>query len=301
MSSHSKTPPAPGRRRFLGTITLLGGALFGGRTAIALMRAGDQQSADGKHIHEVFGLAAGKQLYGKPIGLVMAAVGKSFIGTPYAANTLEAAGEERLIVNLEGMDCVTFVENTLALSRCIRSQRENVDAFRRQLQLIRYRSGDIHGYPSRLHYFSDWILDNTAKKVVRDIAGELGGVVYDKEINFMSTHRTAYKQLADENALSEMKRVEGSLNSRKKYYLPKDKLKDVERRIADGDIIAITTSVQGLDVSHTGLALYTGSRLHFLHAPITGEAVQVSAKPFVEYMNASAKYTGVMIARPVEP
>ena len=28
------------------------------------------------------------------------------------------------------------------------------------LKRMRYRSGEINGYPSRLHYVSDWIVDN---------------------------------------------------------------------------------------------------------------------------------------------
>src|SRR5689334_20120832 len=46
--------------------------------------------------------------------------GKSFLGTPYVAQTLEAplpaGSDEALVVNLQGLDCTTFVETTMALA-----------------------------------------------------------------------------------------------------------------------------------------------------------------------------------------
>lgn len=301
MSNHSKVAMPIQRRTFLQAIALLGGSIVGGKQALALLQIDEKQSADIKRILGKFRLSADQSLRKKPIGEVMTVIGKSFIGTPYIANTLETRGEECLVVNLAGVDCVTFVESTLALSRCIKAERETVDDFKHQLQLIRYRSGNIQGYASRLHYFSDWIFDNTHKKIVRDIAEEMGGIPYTKTINFMLTHRSAYPQLVNHEVLMKMEEIEEALNSRKRYFLPKEKLKEVEQEIHDGDVLAITTTVQGLDVSHTGMALRVNGRLHFLHAPISGEAVQISSKLFVDYLNASAKYTGVMVARPLEP
>ena len=47
----------------------------------------------------------------------MARIGERFVGTPYRPRTLELAGPERLVINLEALDCVTFVENVLVLAR----------------------------------------------------------------------------------------------------------------------------------------------------------------------------------------
>lgn len=53
-----------------------------------------------------FELATSLRLDTKPINEVVAEMGKSFLGTEYGANTIEAPGPERLIVNLQTLDCV---------------------------------------------------------------------------------------------------------------------------------------------------------------------------------------------------
>lgn len=122
----------------------------------------------------------------------MVRVGREFLGTQYEAHTLEQPGEEQLVVYLRGFDCVTFVENVLALSRCIKKQVSTFEAVENELQEIRYRKGVLDGYPSRLHYFSEWIEDNAAKGVVRNVTAELGGQSYRKTINWITRHHDAY-------------------------------------------------------------------------------------------------------------
>ena len=91
---------------------------------------------------------------------LMLEIGKLFLGTPYVTGTLETKRAEYLVVNLRESDCVTFVENVIALLFLVKSQEKSFEAFRRLLQKIRYRQGRLQGYSSRLHYFSDWIHDN---------------------------------------------------------------------------------------------------------------------------------------------
>ena len=73
-----------------------------------------------------------------------------FIDTPYVGGTLEGDSEERLRVNLRELDCVTFVENVIALHLTLKNDRRSFENFCRILQLIRYRGGIIDGYLSRL-------------------------------------------------------------------------------------------------------------------------------------------------------
>ena len=79
----------------------------------------------------------------------MVRIGCTYLGTPYVAHTLDLEGEERLIVNRQEVDCILFVEYTLAEALG--------GSFNENLQRIRYRNGVIDGYTSRLHYTSDWI------------------------------------------------------------------------------------------------------------------------------------------------
>ena len=148
--------------------------------------------------NQKFQISVNEDLKDKPINEVFVEIGESFIGTNYLAKGLEVDGDEQLVINLTGLDCTTLVENTLALSRCVKMGTTSFYEYLAELQYIRYRDGIVDGYPSRLHYFSDWITDNVAKGVVADETKELGGVPIQFNLNFMSTHPDSYKQL-DEN------------------------------------------------------------------------------------------------------
>ncbi len=263
--------------------------------------AGNEEEVHRAMLKKKFDLAESELLRAKPIGEVVAAIGVSFLEAPYKAYTLEVPGEERLIVNLNEFDCVTFVESVLAIARCVKLGTTTYEAFTKQLQLIRYRNGVIDGYPSRLHYFCDWIDDNEAKRVVRNLAPALKGIPLEKTVNYMSTHRSAYRQMKNTSVYQAIVKTEHELNRRTHFYLPKDRITSVSDEIQDGDIVGITTSVEGLDVSHTGFAYRSTGLLRFLHAPLSSGTVQISKRSLVDYLGQEPSRTGIMIARPLDP
>ncbi|MBI4418966.1 MAG: DUF1460 domain-containing protein [Ignavibacteriales bacterium] len=229
-------------------------------------------------------------------------MGVSFLGTEYVARTLEVPGPERLIVNMRGLDCVSFYENALVLARCIKKGTMTFVNYRDELKFIRYRGGVIDGYSSRLHYTSDYFYDNEKKGVWSDITRSLGGIPYRKTIKYMSTHRDQYRQLRENPAnLEAIRKIEEEITRREKYFIPKDNVAEIESGMVGGDIVGITTDIEGLDVLHTGILVRQGARLHLLHAPAGGKKVEVSEKDFPEYLTRNKRYTGVMIVRPGEP
>ncbi len=243
-----------------------------------------------------------EQIQGVPdssFGEELISIGKSFLGTPYVAQTLEGNPAEALVVDLQGLDCTTFVENVLAFGLIRRKGTLAFDAFLDALEKIRYRNGMLNGYPSRLHYFTEWITDNQKKGLVRDITAELGGKEIRRTLDFMTGHRDLYTALAEEKYFEEMQRIEESISEEPLCVLPVDVLKENEHRLASGDIIALATSIDGLDVTHTGFAIrMPDNRIHLLHASSSGE-VEISDLPLVDYLKKIRKNTGVIVARPV--
>jgi len=289
------------RRTFLKDAALLGAAAWPlGSLAKASLLV-PETDRNQESLQQRFRFAADQALQTRSIGEVISAIGTSFIGTPYAAHTLEVPGSEHLVVNLQGLDCTTFVENVLAISRCVKLGQTTFEAFTKQLQRIRYRSGKIEGYPSRLHYFTDWIADNERKGIVRDITGEIGGVPLVKTIDFMSTHPQSYRQLSDKGVVDSIRATEIRLSSSARTYLPKPDIRQRQDKLRSGDIIAITTSIPGLDVSHTGLVSMKGGTPYYLHAPLSGGSVQLSQGSLADYLAGAGKHTGIMVARPMEP
>ena len=249
-----------------------------------------------------FQLAVDKNMVDAPLGDLIAFIGRSFIGVEYVAHTLEKEGEENLVINLTGLDCTTFLENCFTFGRLIKAGKTEFNDYVKELTYIRYRDGILERYPSRLHYFSDWIANNTSKGIVKDITKEIGGKEIKFNVFFMSQNPDKYKQL-NENPefIPAIKKSEEEINSRTYYYIPNDEVKDIENKIQNGDLIAITTNLKELDIGHVGIAVKEKSgRIHFMHAPLVGAKVQISENPLPEYLAKVKKHTGIIVLRPVE-
>jgi hypothetical protein len=256
------------------------------------------ESPDFRSITDRLRRGAREDLAKLPVGELVVAMGRTLLGLPYKANTLEQPGEEHLVVNLREFDCVTFCENALALARTVGLGMTTVADFKRQLQMIRYRGGTIDGYQSRLHYFSDWVADNHAKGVVRDITRSLGGQRDTRTIAFMSEHRSAYPRLTDEAAFAKIKEAEGRLNAAPRYILPKTLIHRQPGSFRSGDIVGITTSIAGLDCTHTGILVEDGGAVKMMHASLDGKRVMMTDGTLDEYLDLHPKNTGVIVARP---
>lgn len=250
-----------------------------------------------------FDLAVSKNLEQRPINEIIVEIGKSFIGTDYAGHTLEDDGEEKLVVNLRALDCVTFYENCTTLARCIKLKKTTFDDYKAQLQFLRYRDGKINGYPSRLHYTSDYWYNAEKKGILRivtkEIFGEKNVVEIPKPINFMTTHRDKYKHLADNDAnFQKIKAQEDEINARTSYFLPKGNLHMYADKVNHGDLIGIATNIPGMDITHTGIAVrMPNGQLHFMHAPNVGYKVQITELPMHDYLAKNQRQTGIMVAR----
>ena len=290
---------AMNRRSFLGTIpaTWLRSPLV--RTGEFPWLADDD---DALLCAKKFDLAVSRSLARLPMNEAVVEIGKTFLGTPYVANALEVPGEEVLVVNMRGLDCVSFYENALVLARCIRMKKMTFDDYKRQLQFIRYRGGVIDGYPSRLHYTSDYFFDNEKKGIWRNVTKELGGVPLKKTINFMSTHPDSYRQLKENEEFRKIVSAqEQEISSRETYYIPKENVESIAAKMQSGDIIGITTDIEGLDTSHTGIAVREQGRLVFMHAPLAGKKVEITESTLAEYLARNRRQTGIMMVRPLEP
>lgn len=244
-----------------------------------------------------------------PVGERVATIGQRFVGSPYVPRTLDPPGPERLVVNLRVFDCVTFVESMLTLAHFVRAAPPTLldepdqarALYERILRSLRYRGGALEGYPSRLHYFSEWLSDNDARGWVRLLGDELDAAADPEAIDFMTEHRDAYDQLRDERFFEEIGRVERRLSATPRPFVPEERLAAVGARIRTGDVIAATSTLEGLDVAHTGIALRTEDGvLRLMHAPLVGEEVQISERSLAERLRSIESQDGVMVARPLE-
>lgn len=238
--------------------------------------------------------------------------GKTFIGNPYPKSNinplpnangmvkLQPISQEVLVVNLRLFDCVTFAESMIALTQTRRSNTPNFDIFKQNIAKLRYRNAEID-YAARLHYFSDWFFENENRGILKNITKEIGGEILNKNIFYMSYKKdTLYGNMADSNTYNRIVTVENNITNREKFYIPKERVAEMESNIKNGDIIGITNRLDGMDMAHVGIAVWQNGRLYMMHASSQFRQVLITDVPLADYLARNKGQTGIMVGRLID-
>ncbi|MBR3111765.1 MAG: DUF1460 domain-containing protein [Prevotella sp.] len=228
---------------------------------------------------------------------------RGFLGKPYVAHTLEVGDKERLVVNTRELDCTTLVETVTALTKCAYQKKYTYAAYRAALQAMRYRNGKIDNYTSRIHYFTEWITENSKTGLVTEIQQPNPPFtsVQTVKVNYMSQHPQSYKALkAHPEYVPEIRRMEQRVSGQQFRYIPKARVgrsDELRKAVKDGDIIAITCNKAGLDIAHLGFAVWKNGNLHLLNA--SQLHMQVIEEPMTlwQYLRQHPSHTGIRIIR----
>ena len=219
----------------------------------------------------------------------MARLAEFFLGSPYLAMSLDQSGREQLRLDLTQFDCMLFVEQLLAIVSA-----DSFDGFAELTRRLRYRNGEI-SYCTRQHYFHDWVGSAQLQGVLEASSAWPGQARRHLSLNFMSSHRDRYPALQSPalfdciDALEQGRRID-------QHYMPLAALDDALPSLQSGDIFAVATRVEGLDVSHTGVLVRDGSRLDAIHAA-PGRGVMRS-RSFATYLRSVPDAIGAVIVRP---
>ena len=238
--------------------------------------------------------------------------GKTFIGNAYPKSNINplpnAAGvvklqpisQEVLVVNLRLFDCVTFAESMIALTQTRRSNTPNFEIFKQNIGKLRYRNAEIH-YAARLHYFSDWFFENEKRGILKNITKDIGGEILNKNIFYMSYKKdTLYGNMADPATYNRMVIVENNITNREKFYIPKERVAEMESNIKSGDIIGITNRLDGMDMAHVGIAIRQNGRIYMMHASSQFHQVIMTDVPLADYLARNKGQTGIMVGRLID-
>lgn len=242
-----------------------------------------------------------------PIGECMGKIAIQLEGTPYVAFTLELSlDREFCVVNLAGLDCVTFFENVLGFARMLKTGGSTPEDMIRQVTFTRYRGGNLTDFASRLHYTTDWFHDNVQKKVIIDLSPSLPGAEpFKQQVGIMSEKPQSYRQLAHNPAIvPTIKKLEAEINARPKSYVPLAALADAEKELQTGDIVGMTTTIDGIDISHTGLVMVGADGVRqFMDASSSKSKMKVTLEPGPLHKDLASgrQSTGAIFARPLEP
>ncbi len=151
-----------------------------------------------------------------------------FLGCPYVIDPLVGGPEvsEKLVVQFEAFDCVTFIESVLALAKS-RSRR----GFISELKKTRYRDGMVDWH-SRLHYFTDWMRHNQKRGTIKIRTGGTGARSIETDIGLIKDLPARHVRI---------------------HVVPKRDIQLALDRISNGSVVAFASVRSTLDFFHTGL------------------------------------------------
>ena len=224
---------------------------------------------------------------------------RRLLGTPYVARTLEG-DEEMLTINIHELDCLTFIESLYALSRATLNKRVSWRDYADNIENVRYRGGKMGDYSSRIHYISEWIIDNHVRGNLVEITPDLPHADYMvKDIDYMTKHTGNYRQLKNDSAMVEkIRRFE--LRNHRFPYVKRSWLNDkgLKAALRSGDFVTLVTNIQGLDVSHNGIIIMDENGApHLLDASMSGGKVMLESKPLFKFLERSKTNIGIRVFR----
>ena len=224
---------------------------------------------------------------------------RRLLGTPYVAHTLEA-DQEVLTINIHELDCLTFIETLYALTRVTQAGRYSWRDFAANIENVRYRGGTMGDYATRIHYISEWIIDNHVRGNLVEITPDLPHASYMvKNIDYMSHNPSQYRQLKNDSAMVEKIRRH-ELRNHRFPYLKRSWLNDkaVKAALRSGDFVSLVTKAEGLDVSHNGIIVIDEKGdPYLLDASMSGGKVMLQSKPLYKYLERSKTNIGIRVFR----
>jgi hypothetical protein len=220
---------------------------------------------------------------------------------PYL-NPEQSSGPEILDTTLETFQCVSLVETSMSLARCLWMGTPNPRCYRDEIAATRYRDGRMGGYASRLHYFYDWLEDNSRRERLAWMTDSLGGERVYRKFSIMTAHPKKYPALSDPLIFEQIKSLEDNLNESELFWIPSTQVENLQAQLKEGDVIGVITHTKGLLISHTGLVSFgDDNKPHYLHASSHHKRVVFTPGSIAEYMLAQKKRKGIVVARPLAP
>lgn len=257
---------------------------------------------------QIVAKAQKEQWRNRPLGEGTVLAARALLGTPYVNFTLEVDDRiEHPVVHLNAMDCWTFYENALALARLMKVQQppyRPVDLLR-MIELERYRNGRCDGtYLSRMHHLEEVFSDNQRRDLAENVTRALPGAERIKRhVTEMTDQWQSYRYLRHDPRLrKQMAKIEKKVSRLEVYHIPKDRVRQIEGLLKDGDICAITTYLPFQYTSHVGLIMRLRGRAYFMHATSSRDKGRCTVldQPIATYLKESSMHAGVIICRPRE-
>lgn len=222
-----------------------------------------------------------------------AVVANAWRGTPYGSGGA-GLGPEMLLLNLSQMDCMTAIENLMALHLAYKERLLYLEGVAAKLLQVRYNAYPPCRWEDRYHYLTQaFIAWERAGYGVWLPLGERD----THPIRYISQNPKKYRGFRDWKLIQE---IEQQLTKRPRYFIPSADIHQWLPALRDGDIVAFVSTEDGLDVSHVGVFFWKEGRPTFAHASLIAKEWVIDEDLCAYLDRRKAKIRGITVFRPFE-
>ncbi len=222
---------------------------------------------------------------------VCADIAAELVGAPY----VPVAKQDSLGVaeiRLDGFDEMSFVNTVAAIAKLSTSPGNAWPKdLGMELDKLTFRRGERNGFPSRMLYAGDWILDNKSRDNVKELTEEYSESFKTKSLEYASRHRDEFAALKDSATYDRQKMVELGYRTFKTPHMKRESFgwKGVAEDLKDGDLVVLMSNAPYTDMHEIGFLKKRDDGFHLIHASEKNGKVVEEAEPILRYVKRNAK------------
>lgn len=224
-------------------------------------------------------------------GELTSVIAESFIGMPREEVTMEDSIGS-LCIRTDAFDDMSFLNEVTAIARLSTSPgHKRVKEYARELENISFRRGEDKGFPARMLYLSDWVVDNKARNNVKELTEYYSDAFRTKSLEKVTRNRDNYKALKDSATFEDQKMVEMGFRTHKVPHLKREQAagKDILEDMRDGDIIVLLTPENNTDALEIGFVKKRDDGFHLIHPSYETNTVVEEKETLDRYIKRNAK------------
>lgn len=220
-------------------------------------------------------------------------IAAEFVGVDYVPVTKEdSLGVAE--IRVDGFDEMSFVNMVSAIAKLATSPG---NAWPKDLWMVlenvTFRRGERNGFPSKMLYAGDWILDNRSRDNVKELTEDYSDNFKTKSLEYASRHRSEYAALKDSATYDRQKMVEFGYRTFKIPHMKRESVgwKDVSSDLRDGDIMVVLSNAPDTDINRIGFIKKRDDGFHLIYASEKDGKVVEDKEPLLRMMRKLAKET----------
>ena len=195
-------------------------------------------------------------------------------------------------IRTDGFDEMSFVNMVSAIAKLSTSPGNAWPKdLGMELDKLTFRRGERNGFPSRMIYAGDWILDNKSRDNVKELTEEYSDSFKTKSLEYASRHREEFAALKDSATYDRQKMVEFGYRTFKTPHMKRESFgwKNVAEDLRDGDLVVLMSNAPYTDVYEIGFLKKRDDGFHLIHASEKNGKVVEESEPILRYVKRNAK------------